>query len=308
MANQPQITDWMKTILTKYVDETRLKKSEKTAIDYRYDIARWMEWLADSKVKRISSLRGCHITDYLISAKKAGKADATVCRYYMSLKSFCKFLRRIKAVERDIMEDVEAPRSVSKSPRVLSCAEIRKVIESPDVNTEWGLRDRAMMELLYSSGLRGDELCKLQVEDVTHNSVHIRCGKRGKTRTIPCNKDARYWIERYLTENFAEDERTGQLFITKHGKDITRGLLRKTIVAYAKRVGVEGVTTHTFRHTFATHMLDNGADIMGISKLMGHASIATTQRYIQLSSTMMQVMYDKYQPRVNDETTQEIYT
>jgi integrase/recombinase XerD len=167
------------------------------------------------------------------------------------------------------------------------------------VNTESGLRDRAMIELLYSSGLRATEICDLKLNHISDMQVMVKCGKRGKTRTIPMTEQAYQWINTYVEkhrkERFSHDQ--GLLFVTLQGKPIRRQFLFLMIKDYVCKADLQEITPHTLRHACATHLLDQGADLRMIQEVLGHSSIASTQRYTHLSSNKMQSMFKQFHPR-----------
>ena len=186
---------------------------------------------------------------------------------------------------------MRGPKIVNKAPRIPTRDEVEILLGQPDILTESGLRDKAMLELMYSSGLRASELCDLKIDHVQPGSVMISCGKRGKTRTIPVNDRASFWIAKYLE---VRKRGPGPFFRTVLKKPLKRQLLHVIVRSYAKQAGLEKLTPHTIRHAFATHLLDAGADLRLIQEMLGHESIATTQRYTHLSSKKMNEMFKKF--------------
>lgn len=296
MKSQTQILSWMQESLSSFVAQLSLSKSKTTVEAYQYDVRQFMGFLCECKVKRLSGLKSVHVVNYLGKCKEEGKSDSSINRYYMSIRSYCRFLRKSKLVEFDLTEDVTPPRNMQKAPRVPTVDEVQRILEQPNVETESGLRDRAILELLYSSGLRASELCALEVHHVGPTSVLVSCGKRSKTRTVPITTEAHRWIGAYVAQAPKRRERE-PLFQTVMGKALRRQLLCAIVMTYAKKAGVEDVTTHTMRHACATHLLDQGADLRLIQEVLGHSSIASTQRYTHLSSTKMQEMFQQFHPR-----------
>ena len=296
MREATTILTCMAESLQGFIAQIALSKSKPTVDAYRYDIARFMEYLQEtSKIKRPGSIKARHISAYLGYCKLSGKSDSSVNRYYMAIKSYCKHLRRSKVVEGDLTEDITAPKSMLKAPYIPTVEEIARIMEQPNTETQSGLRDRAMLELLYSSGLRASELCDLQLHHIGPRKVMVSCGKRGKTRTVPVTAEAFAWIDRYVA-GYRGSER-GPLFRTVMGKALKRQLLCAIVVNYAEKAGLAGVTTHTLRHACATHLLDAGADLRLIQEVLGHATIASTQRYTHLSSSKMEEMFTHFHPR-----------
>jgi len=301
MRNRNQISNSMLESLTSFINELSLSKSTPTIEAYKYDVSRFIEHLATKNIKRAGSIKPVHIIDYLGICKKTGKSESSINRYYMAIRSFCRYLRRNKTIAIDLTQDISPPRIHQKAPRIPTIEEVDKILSQPDIQTESGLRDRAILELLYSSGLRASELCDLQLHHVSQDKVMISCGKRGKTRTVPLTTEAFSWVEKYTA---IRGDKKGPLFQTIMGKSLRRQLLCAIVVDYAKKAGVEGVTTHTLRHACATHLLDQGADLRLIQEVLGHSSIASTQRYTHLSSNKMQEMFKQFHPRRKTNETQ----
>lgn len=295
MSTQNQSLNLIEKSLSNFSDHLSLVMSKPTVTAYVYDVRRFFDYLADIKVRRISSIKTEHLTSYLAKCKEAGKSDASINRYYMSIKSYIKFMRKSKVIENDITEDMKAPRMKQKAPKVPTKEEVNILLEKPDVNTYSGLRDRAILELLYSSGLRASELCDLQITDLMTNSITVSCGKRNKTRTVPITQQAYDWIQLYICEYRGHD--SGPLFMTRLGRPVRRQLLCKMVMDYARKAKLEHITPHTLRHACATHLLNQGADILLIQKILGHSSISSTQRYTHLSSYKMQEMFHNFHPR-----------
>jgi integrase/recombinase XerD len=295
MKSPNLISSCMKESLNSFVLELSLSKSQPTVEAYRYDVANFIDFLHEHRVKRMSSIKPVHIVNYLGDCKTRGKEDSSINRYYMSIRSYCRYLRRSKIVNFDLTEDITPPKNNAKAPRVPTIEEINKILEQPDVETESGLRDRAILELLYSSGLRASELCDLELNHIGPTKVMVHCGKRSKTRTVPITEEAYKWIDRYVAEHRGKQK--GYLFQTRMGKQLRRQLLCVIVTDYAKKAEIEGVTTHSLRHACATHLLDQGADLRLIQEVLGHSSIASTQRYTHLSSNKMQDMFRQFHPR-----------
>lgn len=295
MTNEKAILAWMRESLSNFIAQLSLSKSRPTVEAYEYDVARFLEYLHSKGVKRVSSIRAAHIEGYLGYCKQHGKSDASINRYYMAIRAYTRFLRRSKAIQTDLTEDIIPPRNNLKAPRVPTIEEVQRILEQPNIETESGLRDRAMLELLYSSGLRASELCALEIHHIGPSHVQVMCGKRSKTRTVPLTEEAYKWIEKYVCEWRGKDK--GYLFQTVMGKQLRRQLLNAIVTDYARKAQVDGVTTHTLRHACATHLLDEGADLRLIQEVLGHSSIASTQRYTHLSSGKMQEMFKQFHPR-----------
>lgn len=295
MSIQTQSLSWINSHIKNFEDHLSLVMSHQTVSAYTYDVRRFCDYLEQHKIRRVSSIKPMHLTSYLSECKAQGKSDASINRYYMSIKSFMKYMKKTQIVERDLTEDMKAPRMRQKAPHIPTKEEIMKMMEQPNIETHAGLRDRAILELLYSSGLRASELCDLRINDVGPMSVTISCGKRNKTRTVPVTQKAYEWIQLYICEYRGHEE--GPLFMTILGKPVRRQLLCAMVLDYAHKAGLKNVTPHTLRHACATHLMNQGADILLIQKVLGHSSITSTQRYTHLSSCKMQEMFHQFHPR-----------
>jgi integrase/recombinase XerD len=287
----------MKEALLNYVMEIASGKAPLTVEAYKHDVSRLVDWLDERRIKNVKAFKSEAIRGYLLNAKEEGKSDSTLNRYYMSIKSFCRFLRKIKAISVDLTEDITPPRNIQKAPNVPTAEEVERLIDQPNCLTPSGVRDKAILELLYSSGLRASELCDLELKDVHKEQVIVRCGKRSKTRAIPITEKAYRAIMHYI--DFHRGKQAGILFLTLMGKRINRNLLCAMVAHYARKAEIEGVTTHSLRHACASHLLDNGADLRMIQGLLGHSSIASTERYTHLSSATIQATFHARHPRAN---------
>lgn len=290
MKSQPQILNWMKLLLDEYKQRITLDKSKKTVEAYSRDILCFFEYLQLKGVKRLGQLKSTMIVSYLGYQKSLNKSDATVNRYCMSLKSFFNYLRITRAIQDDMMLNVPIPRIKQKAPYVPSLCEIEALLAIPS-----SLRDKAILELLYSSGLRASEVCDLDIRDTLGMQLIVRRGKGDKARTIPMTQGAYNTIATYIQQERGTEP--GPLFQTLMGKKLRRQLLCKMVTQYGKKAGIESISTHTLRHACATHLLDKGADLRLIQEVLGHSSIASTQRYTHLSSNKIQEMFQQFHPR-----------
>lgn len=290
--------NWQMDCLNNYCDEIGLSKSYNTIIAYRYDVAKFLEFLEDRKIKRASSIKSEHVVDYLNLQKEQGKSGATMFRYHMSIKGFLAWMEDTGKIGNNPVARMKAPFVKKKIREVPSQEQIYDLLNVPDIKTYCGLRDKAIMEVLYSSGLRASELCDLEIANYNGRSLIVECGKGNKTRIVPLNKHAIECIEAYLEERGREE---GYLFVTELGNRLSRGNLSRSIMSYAKKINLGVVTTHTLRHACATHLLEKGADITIIQELLGHESIVTTQIYTTVSKKSLEDQFHKFHPRANNE-------
>lgn len=298
MLNQSLNSNWTLETLTNFTNQLTLSMSSNTVQGYHHDVKKFLIFIENKEVKRATRVKPEHIINYLVYEKATGKSDSTLNRYLVAIKCFFNYLKKTKIVEKDVTFDVKPPKIHNKPPKILTKNEITLILQQPNIKTFSGLRDRAILELLYSSGLRASELCDLELEDITQSSVRISCGKGKKTRTIPMTENAAQWIAAYVNEYRGIEE--GYLFLTMNFKQMRRQLLCEIVNTYAKKAEIKGVTPHTFRHACATHLLEEGAGISMIQILLGHNSLATTQKYAHLSSISMEAMFKQFHPRKKD--------
>lgn len=287
---------WKDKILDEFKAHLTLTASELTKQAYMYDIAHFFAHEATEGLRRASMIKAPIANRFLSALKERGKSSATLNRYYVSLRKLGEFMRRVHFVNFDFMKDVVAPKVENKAPRVLTVAEVEKLMRSPNLGSDIGWRDRAILELLYSSGLRSGEVTGLKIKDVQETEVFLSRTKGGKTRTVPLTKTAYDFMSRLLTDNRPIE---AFVFGNVYGRQLTRQTINEIVRFHAKNCGLKDVTTHTLRHTCATHLLNEGADITFIRDLLGHVDIKTTQRYVNVTSVQMKTMFQKFHPREN---------
>lgn len=270
---------------------------------YGRDLEAFLKYLKEGKsIHQSNQLTQEHIIDFLDRLKRAQYASATLSRMLISCKLFARFLKREKLHSKDVGAHIDSPKLWQLIPDILSMDEIERLIAQPDVSTALGARDKAIIELLYSSGLRVSELCGLSIYDVDDTIVKVM-GKGRKERIVPVGSKAIEAIDHYLASFRCQWDSDQQraLFLTKHGDPIDRILVWKMIKGYAKQAGIlKNIFPHTLRHSFATHLLDNGADLRIIQEMLGHANIATTDRYTHVSIGRLMDSFRSCHPRWSD--------
>ncbi|MGI6037706.1 MAG: site-specific tyrosine recombinase XerD [Limnochordia bacterium] len=269
--------------------------AENTVEGYGRDLAGFLEHLSERELSQVTSQ---DIVDYLL-AQKEQRAPATIARQLAALKSFFSFLVRENHLTHNPTRNLATPRGQLKLPQVLTVEETWALLEQPDTSTTLGLRDRAMLELLYATGLRVSELVGLQVENINLELGYLRIrGKGDKERIVPVGKTAIKWVEAYLEVC----PHHGPLFLNRRGRGLTRQGFWKIIKEYGRQAGIDQrITPHTLRHTFATHLLEYGADLRSVQELLGHADISTTQIYTHVSQRHLREVYDITHPRAKKE-------
>lgn len=284
--------------------------SANTIDAYEGDIRQFMDFLA-SQEKRIDQLQESDITRYVQYLGEPGIASTTLSRKISSLKSFFRFLIEEQIVGEDPTVVIEPPHIVRKLPSVLEAEEIERILNQPDLGEPLGLRDRAALELLYACGLRISELLSLKIENVDFNEGFLICyGKGGKERVIPIGKYALDFTMLYLAKvrsTLDTGKADGVLFLSKRGNRISRMGFWKRFKAYCTKAGIsKKVTPHTFRHSFATHLLEGGADLRVVQTLLGHNDISTTQIYTHITKDYLKRVIHDYHPRGRRRNSQKI--
>lgn len=275
-----------------------------TLMSYERDLKSYLQYLKE--VEQLESLRNVeriHILNHLSHLKEATMSSRTVARHISSIRSFHQFLIRERVVDRDPTVHLEMPQMDKKLPSVLSIEEVDALMEAPDTSKANGRRDQAMLELLYASGMRVSECINLDMEDVNLTMGFVRCfGKGGKERIIPLGKSALESSKRYLSDARGDLAKPGittdALFINQRGKRLTRQGFWKLLKQHAQKAGIQKeLTPHTLRHSFATHLIENGADLRAVQEMLGHADISTTQIYTHVSKTRLKDVYSQFHPR-----------
>lgn len=275
--------------------------SHGTIETYDYSLNKLVEFIGDKKID-INSVSETHINEYL-SYLHDHLSKSTIKRHITTLKQFFLFLQREKIINDNIMENFDNNKAPKSLPTVLSKEEVNQLLESIDVIDEITSRNRSMLELLYSSGLRVSELLSLKVSDLHLNEKLLRCiGKGDKERIVPINDVACYFIRDYI-ENYRDlllkDNKSDFLFLSKKGKKIERTNFYNMLMRINKSAGIfKHNTPHTLRHTFATHLLENDADLRSIQEMLGHSDISTTTIYTHVSQDKIIKDYAKRHPRI----------
>jgi len=289
-----------------YIHFIRVERqlSANTLASYRRDLEGYAQHLQDvQQLKDYNEVNREHILLHLENLRTEGKTARTVARHISSIRSFHQFLLREKVTTTDPTVHLEMPQVEQKLPRVLSIEEIDALIATPDRSKPQGVRDIAMLELLYASGMRISELIELNIEDIHLTMGFVRVfGKGRKERIIPLGKGALNAISKYLERARYELQgkypKTDALFISHRGKRLTRQGCWKIIKEYAQKARInKELTPHVFRHSFATHLIENGADLRAVQEMLGHADIATTQIYTHVSKTRLSEVYKQFHPR-----------
>ncbi|MCJ7822966.1 MAG: site-specific tyrosine recombinase XerD [Armatimonadetes bacterium] len=263
---------------------------------YRRDLTHHLRFLGGQDVEDLSGVEESQLIVYLGRLRRAGAAPATVMRKMSALRTFYRYLMREEAIASDPTSNLPSGRLLRQLPAVLSVEEVGRLLAQPDADTRRGLRDRAMLELLYATGLRVSELVGLGRGDINLELGVVRCiGKGSKERIVPVGRPAIEAVGAYLDSR--RDAAT-PLFVGNKGQPITRVAVWRIVRRYARGAGIRApISPHALRHSFATHMLEGGADLRSIQELLGHANIVTTQIYTHVSIDHLREVHRAYHPR-----------
>lgn len=272
--------------------------SPHTVEAYGRDVKSFVHFLETLNVTALTEVTQDHALKFLSFMQSKGYASASTCRALIALKVFFRFLKREGDIPINIMHYFDTPKLWQLIPEVLSIQEIEKLLEQPKTDHFAGARDKAILEVLYSSGLRVSEVCTLSVYDIDDTFLKVM-GKGRKERVVPIGSKALAAVDHYLTHfrTLYESEQNTKLFLSLKGKPIDRVAVWRMIKQHAKAAGItKEISPHTLRHSFATHLLDNGADLRIIQEMLGHASISSTDRYTHISRSHLQQAFDAHHP------------
>jgi integrase/recombinase XerD len=264
---------------------------------YARDLARLKQW-AQATGKEIERLSNQDVSAWVTGMSREGLAPRSVTRAVSAARGFYRFLLLDGHIKADPTANVSTPQATAKLPRYLSTDDMERLLAAPDVSRPEGVRDRAMLELMYATGLRVSELVNLRAADVDPDRGIVTChGKGSKQRSVPVGRSALDWLQRYRSSRAASGGRSPFLFVGRDGRQLTRQKVWHVIKVYAERAGLDGVSPHTLRHSFATHLLQHGADSRSVQAMLGHSDLSTTQIYTHLSNQRLRATYDKCHPR-----------
>lgn len=276
-------------------------KSLNTVESYKRDVTQYISYLDGTGVTDISSTTKTMVLSYLLYLQKEGRASSTVSRTLASLRSYYLFMMQNGVVKSNPTSNLEAPHVEKKIPKILSGEEVELLLEQPKNCDNKGIRDKAMLELLYATGIRVSELINLDVSDVNVPMSFVRCKGGKKERIIPMGHQAKDALENYINnvrKYMVKDENETALFVNCSGARLSRQGFWKLIKYYQHIAGIEtDITPHTLRHSFAAHLLENGADLHSIQEMMGHADISSTQVYSRMMNSKIKDVYAKAHPR-----------
>jgi integrase/recombinase XerD len=274
-----------------------------TLESYERDLTQYIEQIRKQGIHSLKDSTKQQITGYISLLKKQGKAPATVSRSMVSIRAFYQFLVRERILDKDPSMNMETPKLEKRLPKVMSMNEVELLLDAPEISTPNGMRDKAMLEVLYATGIRVSELTSLNLSDIHLGLGYIRCiGKGSKERIIPLGRIAAQSLDQFIQTMRHKLLKPGKqeeaLFLSHLGTRMTRQGFWKIIKKYGAIVtSHKEITPHTLRHSFATHLLENGADLRAVQEMLGHADISTTQIYTHVTKRRMKEVYNRTHPR-----------
>ncbi len=276
--------------------------SEKTIESYSSDLSKYLEFLKQKGDKDITQTDTPLILKHLIALRESGLGSKSCARHLITLRGFCKFLAQEKILEFDPAKLIDLPKSGLRLPDVLSVSEVNLLLNIPDINKPLGKRNSAMLELLYAAGLRVSELVNLKFLNVNLEACFVRIlGKGSKERIVPFGLYAKNKIDDYINNSrplLLRDRISQYLFVARAGKPMTRQGFWKLLKQYVKQAGIKKkVTPHSLRHSFASHLLEGGADLRTVQVMLGHVDISSTQIYTHVARDHLRQIHEKYHPR-----------
>lgn len=294
----------MEEMINRYLQYLRVERglSANTLEAYQRDLRFYARYLNTKGVIQPERITEKMIFDFLVVRRQKNDSVASITRNLVTIRNFHRFLVQENIIAHDPTENLDAPRKMLRLPKTLSTLEMEKLLNQPDITTDHGLRDKAILEFMYGAGVRISEALNLESEQVDLEMGYIRCiGKGGKERIVPIGKIAIDFIRLYkqnVRPKLVNPAKvTSTLFLSQQGKKFSRVGLWKIIKKYGNMAGITKLTPHLMRHSFATHLLEHGADLRAIQEMLGHASIATTQIYTNIAKDALKSIHKKYHPR-----------
>jgi len=269
---------------------------------YSKGLTRFFDFLKKKGIQEVQSVSKLDVRAFLLSLKKEGLSIKTVARNLVALRTFFRFLIQEGILMLNPVEEIESPKMTRTLPDVLTLKEVESLLEQPNPKTPLGMRDRAMLELLYATGMRVSELTRLQTHQINLEGGYVLLfGKGSKERVVPLGQEAIRWVDLYSKEvrgRLLKGKESPFLFINRMGRGMSRQIFWKNIKGYARKAGIQKrITPHLLRHSFATHLLERGADLRSVQLMLGHVDISTTQIYTHVTGERLKKVHQRYHPR-----------
>lgn len=296
----------MEELIQEYIAYLKIERglSENTQESYQRDLMQYLNFLKEKNISTFDEVDRFLVMDFLNHLKGQGKSTNSEIRMISSLRRFHQFLRQERYTKKDPMQHIDTPKKGQVLPKILSLDEVERLIETPDTSTLLGFRDRAILEVMYATGMRVSEIVQLKLSNLhLELSLVKTLGKGDKERIIPLGNIALKYLTEYIQQVRPKqlkkgDEDNPYVFLNHHGGRLTRQGIWKNLKKIVQEAGItKEVTPHTLRHSFATHLLENGADLRIVQELLGHADISTTQIYTHITKQRMADVYKEYFPR-----------
>lgn len=273
-------------LFLEYLEKTK-KSSKNTIQSYERDLKYFFGFLSEKNINDVNEINEQSIKQYIEDLKKLQKSSATILRALASIRAFFSYLMKLKKVDQNPTLNITLPKVTKKAPKILTEKEIIQLLNQPYTKETKGIRDKAMLELLYATGIRVSELIHLKVNDVDINEGYILCRDNHKERIIPLGKNALTALKHYLKDvryMMIRNEEETSLFVNCNGLPLTRQGFWKILKSYAKRADINTeITPHMLRHSFAAHLIQQGANLKAVQQMLGHSDISTTQVYVQMA-------------------------
>ena len=276
--------------------------SKNTIGAYSLGLTRFLDYLRGRAIKEPRDIGKFDVKGFLLSLKRKNLTTKSIGRDLSAIRTFFRFLIQEGILETNPIEDLESPKVAKKLPEILSLKEIEQILEQPNLQTPLGVRDRAMLEILYATGMRVSELTHLPTHQVNLEGGYVLLyGKGSKERIVPLGSEAMKWVALYLERArgiLAKGKESPSLFINRSGKGMSRQGFWKNLKGYARRAGLrKRITPHLLRHSFASHLLERGADLRSVQMMLGHVDISTTQIYTHVTGERLKKIHKQYHPR-----------
>lgn len=277
------------------------KASENTVVSYKRDILAFCAYIEGLGIDDVRDISRTNVIAYEYGLERNGKSSATVLRSIASLRAFFKYLLSVNAIESNPADGVNMPKVERKDPCILTLENVEKLLNAPDISTDKGMRDRAMFETLYATGIRVSELISISIENVSLELEFIKCARSdGRDRIIPIGSKALTALNTYINgprSRMLRNNSEKTLFVNCSGSPMTRQGFWKIIKEYSRKADIGQITPHMLRHSFAAHLVENGAPLSSVQEMMGHSYLATTQIYARLAGDRLKDVYSKSHPR-----------
>jgi integrase/recombinase XerD len=295
----------MRELVEEFLDYLAVERglSNNTVAAYRADLYKYVTYMQEKKRRlHMEEVTRPDIRDYMMALKDKGLSSNSVSRNLVAIKVFHRFILREKYIKEDVTSVLDSPKLWKHLPESLSVSEVEDILKRPNLRNWMGVRDKAALELLYATGVRVSELANLKLDNVNLDVGFVRCiGKGNKERIVPIGSKAKESLGRYLQRirpKLVKEASVNFLFLSRLGRSISRQSFWKIIKKYTRLAGIKkDITPHTLRHSFATHLLERGADLRVVQEMLGHADISTTQIYTHINKERLKAIHHKYHPR-----------